>query len=97
MMRNLSAAVGALTAVATLATAVAPASAQDYYGRRHYYYHHHDCYAERRHAGNTGTVAGAATGGVAGALIGHSLVGGLVGAGVGAVAGHAIAKSRVHS
>ncbi len=95
-MRKLTAAVGALTAVATLATAIAPASAQDYYGRRHYYYHHRSCYAAKRHAGNQGTVAGAATGGVAGALLGHGLVGGLVGAGVGAVAGHAIAKSTVH-
>ena len=54
------------------------------------------CRHDRRSSGNKGTAAGALIGGASGALIGGDLVGGLVGAGVGAVAGHAIAKNRVH-
>lgn len=78
----------------TFTTVAGTAQAQP----RYYYYHHHRyaCHAERRRAGNEGTALGAVSGGVLGGVIGHGLVGGLVGAGVGAVAGHAIAKSRVH-
>ena len=54
------------------------------------------CRHDRRSSGNTGTAAGAVIGGASGALIGGSLAGGLIGAGVGAVAGHVIAKNRVH-
>ena len=54
------------------------------------------CDRSKRHAGNEGTALGAVSGGAMGGIIGHSVPGALVGAGVGAVAGHQIAKSRVH-
>ena len=98
-MRKAMTAVSAFGALAMLTVSVAPASAQGYYGggyNRYHYYHRHNCYAEKRRSGNEGTALGAVSGGVLGGVIGHSVVSGLVGAGVGAVAGHAIAKSRVH-
>ncbi len=94
---------GVLTSAATLAGVLGSANAQpayydrhDSYSRSHGYYRHTSCYHDRRRAGNQGTALGAVSGGVLGGVIGHGLVGGLVGAGVGAVAGHEIAKSRVH-
>ncbi len=64
--------------------------------RRAYYYRHSSCRHDQRRAGNQGTALGAVSGGVLGGVLGHGVVGGLVGAGVGAVAGHEIARSRVH-
>ena len=102
-MSKMKAGLSAMAALATLAVAVAPAGAQDYrydrsggYYDHHHYYHRSNCYAQRRRSGNEGTALGAVSGGVLGGVIGHSVVGGLVGAGVGAVAGHEIAKNRVH-
>ena len=45
-MRNMMKAVGALTALASVAVAAAPASAQDYYAHRgyHRHYYYHNCY-----------------------------------------------------
>ena len=102
-MHKLVASLGAIAAVVTATAAPVAASAQPYgydhrvEARRGYYNRSYSrCRHERRSSGNKGTVAGALVGGASGALIGGDVLGGLVGAGVGAVAGHEIAKRRVH-
>jgi len=86
---------------ATIAVTAMPASAWvDSHGVHHRdrYSHsrssYNQCRADKRRAGNRGTVIGAVGGGAGTALLGGGVGGSLLGAGVGALAGNVIGRGQ---